>query len=317
MKRTNADVAATNRGRSGTRYRALPLVNAHLSTLPRALHRIAAYVLENPDLVVRQTASDLALVTKSGPASIIRFCQAIGFSGLQEFKLALAGDIAAQHFPFVEKDAEEQASANLTDQLTERIVVATRETQYLLDQGALDRLANAMLSARRIDVYGVAASGLIAQHLVFRLLRIGMPAHAIVDTNYAAYVASGLGPTSAVIAISEYGMTKETVETVMKAKSAGAFTAVITHRSDGPIVKYADEMLLTAGVHSPSAEANSVIAFTNLIAIEVLASMLTIKQHALAQGKPGLMASGTIESVTKGAGSADIPRPRPHRRRSR
>ncbi|BBB94742.1 MurR/RpiR family transcriptional regulator [Bradyrhizobium elkanii] len=314
MKCISVGVAANSRGRSDAHYRALPLVNAHLSTLPRALRRIATYVSENPNLVVRQTAKDLAVVTKSGPASIIRFCQAIGFSGLQEFKLALAGDIAAQHSPVVEKNAKQQASVSLMDQLTERIVLATRETQCLLDQAALDRLANAMLSARRIDVYGVAACGPIAQHLVFRLLRIGIPAHAILDTTYAAYVASGLGPTSAAIAISGSRMTKETVAPLMRAKSAGAFTAVITHRSDGPAVKYADEVLLTAGVHSPVAEPNSVIAFTNLIAIEVLASMLAVKQHALTQEEPNLTASGPIESVTT-RGSTDVPRRRPHSKR--
>lgn len=258
------------------RHGALPLVRAYMAGLPKALQRIAKYVLENPDLVIRQTASELAIVTKSGPASIVRFCQVVGFAGLQEFKLALAADLASQRFQ--EGDANEaKANTDLTEELANRIVQATRETQFLLDQHAVDRLADALVKARRIDVYGAAISGLIGQHLAFRLLRIGLPAHAIVDTTYAAYVASGLGPTSVAIAVSESGMTEETVEVLRRAKAAGAFTAVITHRHDGPIAKYADEVLLTAPVTSPLTEAKSVIAFTNLMAIEVLASMLTIK----------------------------------------
>ncbi|MFQ3452395.1 MurR/RpiR family transcriptional regulator [Bradyrhizobium sp. UFLA01-814] len=258
-------------------YGALPLVRAHMANLPKALQRIAKYVLENPDLVIRQTASELAIVTNSAPASIVRLCQVVGFGGLQEFKLALAGDLASQRFQAGDAIQEANANIGLTDELADRIVRATRETQSLLNQNAVDRLTDAMIKARRIDVYGAAVSGLVGQHLAFRLLRVGLPAHAIVDTTYAAYVASGLGQTSVAIAISESGMTEETVEALRRAKAAGAFTAVITHRHDGPIVKYADEVLLTAGVNSPLTEAKSVIAFTNLIAIEVLASMLTIK----------------------------------------
>lgn len=257
-------------------YRALPLLNARLSTLPRALRRIAKYILENPDLAIHQTASELAIVTNSGPASIVRFCKVIGFSGLQDFKLALAGDLASQRLLEAERNAE-QTNTSLTQELTERIIEATRETQLLLDQAAVSRLANAMLSARRIDVYGSAVSGLVAQHLAFRLLRVGLPAHAIIDTTYATYVASGLDPTSVVIAVADSGISRDTADALKTAKSAGAFTAVVTHRSGRPILKYADEVLLTAGVNSHATEANSIIAFTNLIAIDVLASTLTIK----------------------------------------
>lgn len=257
-------------------YRALPLLNARLSTLPRALRRIAKYILENPDLAIHQTASELAIVTNSGPASIVRFCKVIGFSGLQDFKLALAGDLASRRLLPAERNAE-QTNTNLTQELTERIIEATRETQLLLDQTAVSRLANAMLSARRIDVYGSAVSGLVAQHLAFRLLRIGMPAHAIIDTTYATYVSGGLSPTSVVIAVADSGISKDTADALKTAKSAGAFTAVITHWSGRPILKYADEVLLTAGSNSHVTEANSIIAFTHLIAIDVLASTLTIK----------------------------------------
>lgn len=264
-------------------YRALPLVRAHLTTLPRALQRIGKYILENPDLVIRQTASELGLVTKSGPASVVRFCRAVGFKGLQEFKFALSGDLAAQRFAPTTSNPEASASARIADALSERVIEGTRETQSLLDPGAVERLADAMVGARRIDIYGAAVSGLVAHHLAFRLLRVGLPANAIVDPTYAAYVASGLSPTSVAIAISESGMTEDVVEMLRRAKVAGATTAVVTHRRDGPIVQYADEVLLTASVDSPITGTKSIIAFTNLVAIEVLASVLTVKLGLLGE----------------------------------
>lgn len=257
--------------------RALPLVRAQLATLPPALQRIGKYVLENPDLVKRQTASALALATRSGPASIVRFCRAIGFEGFQDFKYALAGDLTARRYELTGGDPDVSGSLRIVDELSARVIAGTRETQSILDAGGVERLADAMIAADRIDVYGAAVSGLIGQHLAFRLLRVGLPAHAIVDPVYAAYVAGGLGPSSVAIAISESGMTTDTVESLRRARAAGARTAVITHRRDGPIVGYADDVLLTAGIESPVTGAKSVIAFTNLLAVEMLASVLTLK----------------------------------------
>ena len=262
-------------------FRALPLVRAHLASLPPALQRIGKYVLENPDLVTGQTASELGVATDSGPASIVRFCRAVGFSGLPDFKYALAGDLTAQRYELAGDGPEVPGSHRISDALSARVIAATRETQSLLDPQSVERLADAMVAASRIDAYGAAVSGLVAEYLAFRLLRVGLPAHAIVDATYAAYVSSGLGPGSVAIAISESGMTPDTVEALRRAKAAGAMTAVITHRRDGPIVKYADEVLLTSGIESPVTGAKSIIAFTNLIAIEVLASVLTYKLDLL------------------------------------
>jgi DNA-binding MurR/RpiR family transcriptional regulator len=52
---------------------------------------------------------------------------------------------------------------------------------------------------------------------------------------------------------------------------------VITHRRDAPIVKYADEVFLTAAVESPLTGSKTIIAFTHLVVIELLAAALTTR----------------------------------------
>lgn len=253
----------------------LLLVQAHLPNLPSALQRIAKYVLENPDLVIHETIAQLGLVTEAGPASIVRFCRALGFSGLREFKLALAADLAMQQ---PRPAAGESGGARpFTHRLADNVVQATRETQSLLDEAAVERLAAAMASARRIDIYGAATSGFVGHFLAFRLLRIGLPAHPPVDPTYAAYVATGLGADCVAIAISESGMTQDTLTALRTAKAAGAVTGVVTNRRDSPIVKYADEVLLTSVVRSPLTGSKLTVGFTHLIAIETLVAALTMR----------------------------------------
>jgi DNA-binding MurR/RpiR family transcriptional regulator len=254
---------------------ALLLTQAHLAGLPSALQRVGKYVLENPDLVIRETISQLGTVTDTGTATIIRFCRVLGFSGLREFKLALAADLATQRAS--EPAAPGSATQRFCRRLGENIIQATRETQSVLDDGEIDRLAEAMASARRIDIFGAGTTGFIGQYLAFRLLRIGLPAHATVDPTYAAYVSTGLDRRSVVIAISESGMTRDTVNALKRAKSIGTVTAVITNRKDGPIIRYADHVLLTFGVRSPLTGSKLTVAYTHLMAIETLVAALTLR----------------------------------------
>src|SRR5262249_28870714 len=93
----------------------------------------------------------------------------------------------------------------------------------------------------------------------------------------AAYVSTGLSKKSVVVAISESGLTRDTVQSLHKAKVAGAMTAAITNHKDAPISKWADILLLTSAVKAPLTGSKLTVAFTHLIAIETLVAILTDK----------------------------------------
>ena len=52
--------------------------------------RIASYVLEHSDEVIELSVTALADICGVGEATIIRFCQGLGFKGFQDLKLSLA-----------------------------------------------------------------------------------------------------------------------------------------------------------------------------------------------------------------------------------
>lgn len=63
------------------------------SDAPKTLARIAMYIAINPERVLKLNVTDLAQQTGSGKASIVRYCQTLGYSGFREFKIALSGEI--------------------------------------------------------------------------------------------------------------------------------------------------------------------------------------------------------------------------------
>ncbi|MDE3761392.1 MurR/RpiR family transcriptional regulator [Sinorhizobium meliloti] len=253
----------------------LPMIRAHMPQLPIALMRIAKYVVANPELIVYQSAAQVASSSKSGQASVIRFCRTVGFDGFQDFKLALAGELATRPL----RSAEPDTSRKLSDQLGDNLIAAIQENRSLLNFGDVQTLAMRLLKAKRVDVYGAGFSGILASLLAARLLRLNIHAFAISDPTFGAEIAHGLDGNCVAIAISETGLTRDTVTALRRAHSAGAFTAAITSRPESPLVGTADLMLLAASIESPLTGGSLTPAFTQLFVIEVLVSAAAIAQN--------------------------------------
>ena len=62
------------------------------ATLSKAQQQVAATVLDDPQFALRANVDALARRAKVSPPSIVRFCRALGFAGLREFKLQPGAD---------------------------------------------------------------------------------------------------------------------------------------------------------------------------------------------------------------------------------
>src|SRR5260221_6244014 len=66
----------------------------HAQSLSQGQQQVAAVMLADPDFAVRANVDALARRAKVSPPTIVRFCRALGFAGLREFKLHLAQSLA-------------------------------------------------------------------------------------------------------------------------------------------------------------------------------------------------------------------------------
>src|SRR5207302_1141054 len=90
---------------------------------------------------------------------------------------------------------------------TTRSMQRVADTAAALDVTQLEASVAALASARRIDVYGIGASNLVAQDLVQKLLRIGLIAHAHSDPHLAVTNAVQMRARDVAIAITHSGRT--------------------------------------------------------------------------------------------------------------
>jgi len=259
----------------------LPQIQMSMDELPGALKRIGKYLLENPETAVRLSMSELSRNTRSGEATIVRFCRALGFAGLRELKLHLAGDLARHPRPGAGSDGD-----GVVDAILEAHLRALRDTRSLIEPETLRAVAARLVAARRIDVFGVGVSGLVAELVAYHLLLSGLTAQALTDPTYMLEIAHGLDRDCVAVAVSGSGVSPDTLDMLKRAKDAGAFTVAITNRAGTPLTALADRVLSAVTQESPLTGGAFAIATGHLLLIDALVAEIGRLRSADGKRRP-------------------------------
>ncbi|MGH8793418.1 MAG: MurR/RpiR family transcriptional regulator, partial [Stackebrandtia sp.] len=123
---------------------------------------------------------------------------------------------------------------------------AVRDTVHSLDAEVCDRVVSALTGAARVDVFGAAASGIVASDLAQKLHRIGHTVFGWSDVHAALTGAALLGSDGVAFGISHTGATTDTLDFLRCARDRGAVTVALTNHPRSPIAQVADHVLVTA-----------------------------------------------------------------------
>ncbi len=123
---------------------------------------------------------------------------------------------------------------------------AMHDTAALLDLREIERAADAIAAASRVDIYGASGSALVGAEMQFCLHRIGVPAWSWVDVHNGLASSALLGSGDVALGISHSGQTRETIEMIAEAGSHGATTIALTSYPRSPLAEVASVVLLTA-----------------------------------------------------------------------
>lgn len=259
--------------------RLLTKLRASLEHMSPVMRRVAQYVLEHPDAVIYHSVTELAEATRSSEGSIIRFCQELGFSGFQEFKLSLAIETGPQGR--ATETIPARGDGNLMDELARRAAGTLQETALLYEEGPFQAVARRLAGARRIDVYGVGASGVVAGYYAYKFLRFGLTSQAYTDPHLALMSASSLASDDVAIGISSSGSTLDTIQAVKAAKKAGAFTVAIANRLKSPLAKVADHSLFASPPESPLTGGDVFAKIGQMLVLEALTRLMVESDEEL------------------------------------
>lgn len=213
---------------------------------------IARVVLDDPESVAQLNISQLATLSSTSVASVVRFSKAVGFKGYPEFRMALVSEISRIAHSGLEtseldggitvNDSPEEVIRKIS-QADARAIQVTAER---LDVASFVATVDAWEKARTIGVFGVASGGYVAMDLQLKLNRFGKNCIAWVDVHTALTSISMLGENDVLVAISHSGTTVDVVDVMTEFKSRGVTVILITNTLRSASTAIADLTLYTS-----------------------------------------------------------------------
>src|SRR5471030_1703339 len=223
----------------------LTLIRHSSAGLPPTARRIATYIDQHAQDVIRMSITELAEQTDASEGSVVGLCQRLGIDGFQELKILLSRDLVDPVRMIQEDLRESDSVSDVAEHVFAAHIASLQETRKLLVSQSLTRVVEILRAARRIEVYGIGSSGPIAQDLAYRLLQLGRDAKVVSDSHIQAVSAAMTDSSTAVVTISHSGSTRETVLATRLAREAGARTIGITKLGKSPLARYCDIVLHT------------------------------------------------------------------------
>jgi RpiR family carbohydrate utilization transcriptional regulator len=258
----------------------LDRIKASLPSLAPAEQRVGKLVLADPRAFANLPVTELADRAHVSKPTVVRFCRSVGYDGLSDFKLKLAGSVS-EGVPFIHRsvDADDKTS-DIAVKVIDNTVAAFLKYRNDASSFALEHAAQALAATqktnRRIEFYGVGNSGIVAQDAQHKFFRLGVNAIAYSDGHMQVMSASMLKPGDCAVIISNSGRTRDLMDACDIAKKQGATTIVIT--ASGSPLASAGHIHLTAD-HPEGYDKYSpmVSRLLHLLIIDILATTVALR----------------------------------------
>ncbi|HEX9269502.1 MAG TPA: MurR/RpiR family transcriptional regulator [Candidatus Limnocylindria bacterium] len=224
-------------------------VRRRYAKLSPAHRKVADYLLADGRRAALVPAADIATTLEMSEATVVRFAQALGFSGYPELRDGLRERFltTATSLDRLAASAAEPSSAR--GSVLERVLAedadAVLGTLAQIPVEAFDAVVGAIISARRTYVVGSRGSAGLA--LVLGMgLRIFLPETRVIAVNVgdAAEELLSLKRGDVVIVISVLRYAGQTLEILRYAHQEKARTVAITDSPISPVARLADLVLL-------------------------------------------------------------------------
>lgn len=224
-------------------------IAAKLGSLSPAERLVAGFFRENREEVLVASALELAKIIGTSDATVVRTTRALGYSGLDELRRALAHELrsslspAARLVRTLEKVGDDLESAR-------RFTLDTHQTsldslRQNLTPDLFRTVVERIVTARRVVAFGIGPSSAMTEYLMIQLGRFGIDSMNLHHTGLL--LADGLHrmrPGDVLIVLA-YGRVYREVEALLERAAELEVPVTLITDSLGPLLARRVETILT------------------------------------------------------------------------
>ena len=225
----------------------LTILQAKRDALTKGEREIADYVLSDPERATKLSSLTLAEQVGRSQSGVVKFCQKLGFSGYQDFRLAVTR-ASAQTRSVPADVVHDTIEASDSYATTFRKLVglkthAMQQTVSVNNDAAIGGALNAILKAHRVQLVGVGASSLVARDFGYKLQKLGCLILYDADSHIQIANSATLDTDDVIVALSYSGSSLETLSIAENARRSGATLISVTGLRPNKLAQLADIQL--------------------------------------------------------------------------
>ncbi|MGQ0711257.1 MAG: MurR/RpiR family transcriptional regulator [Rhodoferax sp.] len=258
----------------------LDRIQASLPSLAPAEQRVGKLCLADPRAFANMPVSELADRAHVSKPTVVRFCRSVGYDGLADFKLKLAGTVN-EGVPFIHRSVDaDDKTGDVFVKVIDNTVAAFLKYRNEASTAALDKavlkLVETFKTGRQLQFFGVGNSGIVAQDAQHKFFRLGLSSIAYSDGHMQVMSASIMRPGDSVVIISNSGRTRDLMDACDIARKNGATTIVIT-ASGSPLASAGDIHLCADHPEGFDRYSPMVSRLLHLMIIDILATCVALR----------------------------------------
>ena len=219
------------------------IIDLHFEELTELEQEIARYFLQVDTIVDDLSSQQVTQKLHVSQAALTRFAKKCGFTGYREFVFQYQHQANKQ-------DAHSHKHSPLTKRVLRSYSNLREQTQDLIDEAQLERVAQLIDNAERVYFFGTGSSGLIAREMKLRFMRLGVVCEALTDQDGFAWTTSIMDENCLVLGFSLSGTTQSVLDSLLDAKDMGAKTILFTSSPSKDCQAYTETVLVAS--HSQS-----------------------------------------------------------------
>jgi DNA-binding MurR/RpiR family transcriptional regulator len=231
--------------------------------LPDRLQGIARFALGNPDAMALSTVAEIAREAGVPPSAVIRFANALGYSGFTELSRIYRERLVARSATYRERIEQLRRTGGDQGHVLPQLVDSSiRELERLrehLDPRRLRAAADIVLEADAVFLLAQRRAFPVASYLAYGLAQLEF--RALLLDSVGGMLRQQVGMIrrdNVLIAASFRSYTQEVVDAAETAHKQGAAVIAITDQPVSPLARFARVMLLVGD--DPTVQFRSLVA---------------------------------------------------------
>lgn len=211
----------------------VPMIESNYDNFTMVEKTIADFFIQNRrkmDFSAKSISEKLYV----SEASLSRFAKKCGYRGYREF-------VYQYEETFVEKQESMTGNTRMVLNAYQELL---NKTYSLVDEAQIARIGRYLNQSGRVFVCGRGSSGLTAEEMELRFMRIGVDIDSIKDTDLMRMRAVFQDSNSLVFGISISGEKEDVLYLLREAHRRGAKTVILTAKNRGIFEEFCDEIVL-------------------------------------------------------------------------